>query len=66
MYQVNEYLIHFERCGGISAELFEAIITMCKLKDGKSYLSKGEQCSAFGTLSRHMIPPRRHGACEWS
>jgi len=40
VYQVENYLLHFERCERISAELFEAIIQMCKLKNGKSYLSQ--------------------------
>ncbi|QDZ25339.1 hypothetical protein HOP50_16g78870 [Chloropicon primus] len=40
VYQLDNYLIHFERSGNVSAELFEAIICLCKLKDGKNFLSK--------------------------
>ena len=40
VYQIDNYLLHFERCAMVSAELFEAILSMCKLKDAKYYLSQ--------------------------
>ena len=57
VYQVENYLLHFERCERISAELFEAIIQMCKLKNGKSYLSQGKRPTLMPHTPAHFPTP---------
>ena len=40
VYQIDSYLLHFERCGQVSAEMFESIVSLCKFKNNEHYLSQ--------------------------
>jgi hypothetical protein len=40
VYQIDSYLLHFERCGMVSAEMFESIVSLCKFKNSQHYLSQ--------------------------